>query len=216
MFNNAIHRKFGQRGIAFIAGACHFIAYLTTSLHPPWPVIVVFFTFAGFGNGLADAAWCAWTGNMVSANKVQGFLQSFYSLGATISPLIATTMVTKAGLQWYHWYWVMAGAAACETVICTFFFWHKTGAKYRAENPITREGGGSTTWNAVKNRVTLTCAAFFLTYVGSEVALGGWIVTFMLRVRHGSPYASGISGLQSDSASGFVSPFILPLRLVWS
>ena len=28
----------------------------------------------------------------------------------------------------------------------------------------------------------------------SSVALGGWIVTFMLRVRHATPYSSGVSG----------------------
>ena len=105
--NNSIHRLFGQRGIAFIAGLCHLITYLTFSLHPPWPVIVVFFIFAGFGNGLADAGWCAWTGNMVSANKVQGFLQAFYSLGATISPLVATELVTRHNQPWYTWYYVM-------------------------------------------------------------------------------------------------------------
>lgn len=30
--------------------------------------------------------------------------------------------------------------------------------------------------------------------VGAEVALGGWIVSFMLHVRHATPYASGIIG----------------------
>jgi fucose permease len=105
--NNSVHRLYGQRGVAFIAGSCHFVTYLTFSLHPPWPVMVVFFIFAGFGNGLADAGWCAWTGNMASANKVQGFLQAFYSLGATISPLVATSMITKGNLPWYNWYYVM-------------------------------------------------------------------------------------------------------------
>lgn len=153
--------------------------------------MVVFFIFAGFGNGLADAGWCAWTGNMVSANKVQGFLQSFYSAGATISPLIATSMITQANLPWYSWYYVMTGFAAMELVLCTAAFWHKTGARYRDETK--QEKAGSTTWNAVKNKVTLMCGVFFLIYVGAEVALGGWIVTFMLRVRHAGAYASGIS-----------------------
>ena len=104
-------------------------------------------------------------------------------------------MVTKAGLQWYVWFYVMTATAALETVLCTWAFWHKTGAKYRADNPIIGEQTSkSTTWAAINNRVTLTCALFFLTYVGSEVALGGWVVTFMLRVRKGSAYASGISG----------------------
>jgi fucose permease len=42
-------------------------------------------------------------------------------------------------------------------------------------------------------RVTWLCAAFLLGYVGTEVALGGWIVTFMMRVRHGGAFASGMT-----------------------
>jgi len=42
-------------------------------------------------------------------------------------------------------------------------------------------------------RVTWTCAIFLLGYVGAEVALGGWIVTFMIRVRGGAPFASGMT-----------------------
>jgi fucose permease len=34
---------------------------------------------------------------------------------------------------------------------------------------------------------------FLLGYVGAEVALGGWIVTFMMRVRHGGAFASGMT-----------------------
>lgn len=62
---------------------------------------------AGFGNGLADAAWNAWIGNMANANEVLGFLHASYGLGATIAPLIATTMITKSNLPWYYWYYVM-------------------------------------------------------------------------------------------------------------
>jgi len=42
-------------------------------------------------------------------------------------------------------------------------------------------------------RVTWLCALFLLGYVGIEVALGGWIVTFMIRERDGSNFASGMT-----------------------
>ena len=42
------------------------------------------------------------------------------------------------------------------------------------------------------NPITWICAVFLLGYVGVEVSLGGWVVTFMLRVRHGEPFASGM------------------------
>jgi fucose permease len=47
-------------------------------------------------------------------------------------------------------------------------------------------------WTSPASRVTWLCALFLCGYVGVEVALGGWITTFMLRVRHGSPFASGM------------------------
>jgi len=42
-------------------------------------------------------------------------------------------------------------------------------------------------------RVTWLVAVFLLGYVGIEVALGGWIVKFMLEVRHGEQFASGMT-----------------------
>jgi fucose permease len=63
---------------------------------------------AGFGNGLADAAWNAWLGNMANPNEVLGFLHAFYGVGAVLAPLIATTMITKGQkLPWYYFYYVM-------------------------------------------------------------------------------------------------------------
>lgn len=110
LLNNTIHLKFGQRGVAIIAPSCHLIAYIVISVHPPYPVLVIIFMLAGFGNGLADAAWNAWIGNMANPNEVLGFLHAFYGLGAVLAPLIATTMITKGQrLPWYYFYYVMVG-----------------------------------------------------------------------------------------------------------
>jgi MFS family permease len=107
ILNNTIHMRYGQRGCAIIGSSCHMIAYMVLSVHPPYPVLVVVFSIAGFGNGLADGAWNAWIGNMSNSNELLGFLHGFYGLGATLSPLIATTMITKGNLQWYTFYYVM-------------------------------------------------------------------------------------------------------------
>lgn len=107
LINNSIHMKFGQRGVAVLAPAAHLIAYIIICLHPPYPVLVVAFILAGFGNGLVDSAWNAWIGAMQNANEILGLLHGAYGAGATIAPLIATSMISKAGLPWYSWYYVM-------------------------------------------------------------------------------------------------------------
>lgn len=107
LLNNYIHLKFGQRGIAFLGPALHIVAYVINSLHPPYPVLVISFILAGLGNGFEDGSWNAWIGAMANANEVLGFLHGFYGLGGVIAPLIATSMITKLNLPWYHWYYVM-------------------------------------------------------------------------------------------------------------
>ncbi|KAJ5963202.1 Major facilitator superfamily domain general substrate transporter [Penicillium vulpinum] len=196
--NHRIHYTLGQRGVAIIGPACHLIAYVINCIHLPYPVLVVAFVFAGLGNGLEDAAWNAWIGNMANANEVLGVLHGIYGAGAVMSPLVATSMIAKGGLPWYYFYYVMIGCAVIELLLCSVCFWKSTGANFRASNvPSADENKKSGLKDAFFKRpaarVTWLCALFLLGYVGVEVALGGWIVTFMIRVRQGSAFASGMT-----------------------
>lgn len=220
--NNTVHVKFGQRGVAVLVSLGHLISYTIVSLHPPYPVLVFGYLLAGYGNGLADSGFNAWIGDMANANEVLGFLHGMYGLGATLSPLIATTVVTKAGWQWYQFYYLLAGAAALEMCILVTVFRKADGAAYRATNASTglEQGSQSSsptstlqdrrklpwyqrynplanpkskTTLAIKNRTTLLASFFLLFYVGTEVSIGGWLTSFMLRIRNGSAFASGLS-----------------------
>lgn len=184
---------FGQRGIAFLGPGVRLIAYIIISQHPPYGLLVVAFILAGFGNGLEDAAWNAWIGNMQNANEILGFLHGFYGLGGTLSPLIATSMIVKAHLHWYTFYYLMIGAAVIELAFALTVFWAETGKKYRDANPRTTGKQGGRTIEALRNKVTWICAVFLLVYVGIEVALGGWVVVFERNIRHAAPFAAGMS-----------------------
>ncbi|KAM0276744.1 hypothetical protein ACHAQH_006455 [Verticillium albo-atrum] len=196
--NNWLHMKFGQRGIAILCGTCHLIAYIIVSQHPPYPVLVVVYSLAGFGNGIGDAAWNAFVGNLANANETLGFLHALYGVGGTISPLIATTMITEGGLQWYHFYYVMIGMAVIELAVCTAAFWKNTAASYH-ETTQSSNGGNAGLRVALFSRpyarVTWLCAAFLLAYVGVEVSLGGWIVQFMIRVRNADRFPAGMTSV---------------------
>ena len=114
--NNTIHKRFGQLGVAAISPASKLIAYVVICTHPPYPVLPVVYMLVGFGNGLEDGGWNAWIGNMENVNELLGLLHGAYGLGATISPLIATAMITKGNLPWYYFYYVM---------VCSLHISHK-------------------------------------------------------------------------------------------
>lgn len=198
ILNNWIHTRFGQRGIAILCSGCHLVAYVLASLHPPYPVLVVVYMLAGFGNGIGDAAWNAWIGAMANANEVLGIMHSWYGLGGVLAPLAATAMITQLHVEWFKYYYIMIAVAAVECVALVGSFWAATGEVFREAHPkTTGEPGKSRMHEALVQmpaaRVSWLCAMFLLCYVGVEVALGGWIVTFMIDVRHGAAFASGMT-----------------------
>lgn len=109
LVNNKLHMALGQRGVALIAPACHLVAYIISCTHPPYPVLVVAYIFAGIANGLHEAAWNTYIGSLDNPNELLGLLHGVYGLGAVISPLVATNMITKAEVPWYYFYFFMVG-----------------------------------------------------------------------------------------------------------
>lgn len=198
ILNNTIHQRFGQRGIAILCSGCHLVAYIVASLHPPYPALVVVYMLAGFGNGISDAAWNAWIAAMANPNEVLGVLHACYGAGGVLSPLIATSMITKGNMEWYEFYYVMIGAAAIEMVATVTTFWRATGKVFRDAHPKTTDSAGDNRMREAlfqmpAARVTWLCATFLLCNVGVGVALGGWIVQFMIDVRNGGAFASGMT-----------------------
>lgn len=116
LLNHKIHTTFGQRGVALVAPGCHLISYVVNCVHPPYPVLVISFIFAGFGNGLEDSAWNAWIGSMANANELLGLLHGVYGAGAVLSPLAVTSIITKANRPWYFFYYIMVCIFHCESM----------------------------------------------------------------------------------------------------
>ncbi|UNI16615.1 hypothetical protein JDV02_003039 [Purpureocillium takamizusanense] len=219
LLNNTLHHKFGQRGVALICASSHLAAYAVIAAHPPYIVLVFAFILAGFGNGVADAAWNAWVGNLANSSELLGFLHALYGVGGVVSPLVATTLITKANLPWYTFYYIMIGLAGIELAVLASAFWDSNGATYRSVYQESEADSNSKLIEALfqkpASRVCWVAAVFLLCYVGAEVALGGWIVTFMLRVRHGEDFASGMSAVGfwlgitlGRAVLGFVTPRI--------
>lgn len=191
--NNWIHHTIGQRGVAFVGPACRLIAYVPMALHPPFPVLPIVLLFAGYGNGIEDSAYNAWVGNMHHANELLGLLHGAYGLGATVSPLVASAMVTKLNLEWYTYYYIMIGVVCVEFVVGMSAFWEATGAAYRERLKAVSRGEEVTTSTVLRSPITWLISVFILGYVGAEVSLGGWIPTFMIEVRHVDGFLAGLT-----------------------
>lgn len=110
---------------------------------------------------------------------------------------------------------MQVACAAIELGVCSICFWQATGAEFRKKMAGEQANGGlrDAILKLPSARVTWLCSLFLLGYVGVEVALGGWIVTFMIRVRHGAAFSSGMvaTGFWLGITVGrFVLGFVTP------
>lgn len=110
-FNDAIHIKLGQRGIALIGSLTHIIFAIGSAAHPSFPWFLLFIAFGFFGCGILDGSMCAWAGALERASMVTGFLHGSYSVGAALSPVLVDALVSDGSRPWYTWYYVMVSAA---------------------------------------------------------------------------------------------------------
>ncbi|KAI9744953.1 MAG: hypothetical protein M1818_001880 [Claussenomyces sp. TS43310] len=102
-------------------------------------------------------------------------------------------MIVKAGYQWYMFYYIMLGMTSVELVCCSIAFKAATGAEHRKTHGADSTSTKGSTGQALKNRITWLCALFLLGYVGVEVSVADWLVSFMLEVRHAQAFAAGMT-----------------------
>jgi fucose permease len=184
------------------------IAYGCSSLHPPYPVLVLSYVLAGLGNGLLDAAWNVWIGGMADSSRLMGFLHGFYGLGAALAPLTATSLISRHGQPWYKYYYVMAAGAFLELLILTAAFWSARGTVVNTQTHAHAEHGdgdgieprqlwrerlqNSALIQSLHNSATWIICVFIFIYAGVEIAMAGWIFSFLVDQRDTSSFRAGV------------------------
>ncbi|KAK9364504.1 major facilitator superfamily domain-containing protein [Lipomyces kononenkoae] len=193
LLNSEMHVRLGRWATTLVGLLLMCVAYSLICWAPPLPILVVSYGLVGLGIGTLDAAWNAFVADLKNVNEIMGLMQGMYGVGATISPLISTAMVTS-GLLWSHYYFILLGFAICITCLNAYAFWGETATKYLKDHaPGVNEDGESRSRlsEALKNRYTILLAFVLFFYMGAEAGLGSWIVTFMVTERHGDPAKMG-------------------------
>lgn len=191
-----IHSKIGRGGVSILAALLQFACHLSASQNPPYPFYLAAMTCGGLANGLINGSWNAWMGAFDNAHGILGILHGFYALGGIVGPAVIT-FILKRENPWYTYY---RFTATCQffllILIITFFrgdtaevYNQKTGSQdYDAIN----SGKEPSHMDAFKSKIVWLLALLLCAYNGIELGLNGWLVTFMIRERHGDPKEMGL------------------------
>ncbi|CUM65975.1 uncharacterized protein PRCAT00003629001 [Priceomyces carsonii] len=234
-FSHKIQPWFGKKKSLCLGCIFSCFMYALVASGTKYPVIVFGFFLGGMGLATVLAQSNVFLSRLDKLSKFLSFFHGSYGIGATVSPLIATSIV-NSGIAWHFVYLIMLALMTFSLINLWFSFtgadedlkpwdFDDSDSTLGSETPnsslthineenielLTLENSRTKSRNqssarisnkgemllALRFHVTWILSFFVLFYQGSEVSLGGWIVTYLL------DYRGGNSSQVGYVASGF-------------
>ncbi|KII90245.1 hypothetical protein PLICRDRAFT_159682 [Plicaturopsis crispa FD-325 SS-3] len=204
--------RLGFGKMIVIGSLLQVVAYAIQASAPPFPVFVMSYTINGIGMSLIDAQASGYVAALdENSESKMGLLHAAYGAGALASPLVATQFAQLP--RWSFHYLCSLGVALSTTVFTALAFRFRTQEECLAEIGQEARATGTSEHSKFRQIITLKTvhllAVFSLIYVGVEVTMGGWIVTYITDIRGGGPSSGYIS------AGFFAGLMIGRVALLW-
>ncbi|KAG1800264.1 MFS general substrate transporter [Suillus plorans] len=209
VFNVILAEKLGFGKVMVLGSLCQVLAYCIESTGPPFLVFVFAYFINGIGIALQAVGYVACLKE--NAEAKMGVFMAVYGAGALSSPLVATQFSHLP--HWNLHFLTSLGIAITNTIALIVVFRLKPQAECLSEIGIVDSDNNASEHSHLRqifgNKDVHLLAAFTLLYVGAEVTLGGWIVTYIIDVRGGGP-SSGYT------SSGFFGGLMVGrVALLW-
>ncbi|KAI0654406.1 MFS general substrate transporter [Cubamyces menziesii] len=189
--------KFGV--MVVFASVIAIVGYALEASAPPFPAYVIGYLLTGFGMSFLDAGSNAFVASLSEDTSTKmGIMHALYGLGAMCSPLVSTQFARFH--RWSFVYFAHIGITIFNIVLQLLAFRLKSQddclqeiGQPPPEKTKESEAGMNKYKQVFRLRAVHLMAFFILTYVGVEVTIGGWIVTYVIKERHGGANSGYIS-----------------------
>ncbi|KAH7169875.1 major facilitator superfamily domain-containing protein [Dactylonectria macrodidyma] len=177
----------GMGGTLVVGGMLQLFAYALNFWKPPFPVFSASFFFSGLGVAYLDAQANTFVAHMPNSHRWLGVLHAVYGLGALLSPIAATTFGTRTP-YWHLFYLMMVGLTGINLIIQ---FWSFGDGLFKPSEEGSDGGANKQLTSTLSEKSVWMMSIFFFLYVGAEVTAGGWLIEFLIAVRHSPPGVAG-------------------------
>lgn len=187
---------------------CQTLGYVVLLAPPPFALFpVTYALLIGFGIALQMAATVSFLSSLPAASIKMNYSQAAYGVGGMLSPLAATAM-TSNGVRFSYFFAVSLGLSFLNFLGLFFAFGRDPdfGPPAKVQRQTTnveslemqnqqdqqQAQSDIPLSTSAKNKALLSnktvwlLALFLCFYVGAEVSIGGWAVSFLLLERGGT------------------------------
>jgi fucose permease len=178
------------------------------ALAPAWLLFAACSVLHGLGSGAIDAGLNHYVANHFAARHMT-WLHACYGVGATLGPLIMTSVIAWR-MSWRSGYVVVAVALLSLSIL--FALTRRKWDVDAGDGKAADRGDGTTVWQALRHPVVRLQVALFFLYTGLEVTVGQWSFTILTEARHVTLETAGswVAGYWGSIVAGRVlSGFIV-------
>lgn len=168
------------------------VAHALRCWNPPFALFVVTFFLASLGQAFQDTHGNTFVADCgKKSHRWLAFIHAMYMAGCLVGPFVSTAVAgtgTEETPRWFLYYVFPLGLGIVNLVWCMYAFRDSLKLKKRA---VKGESGkeGEDAWEIVKATLTTPSvwllSAFFFFYLGAVLTAGGWVVEYLVDVRHG-------------------------------
>ncbi|KAF8903955.1 major facilitator superfamily domain-containing protein [Gymnopilus junonius] len=196
-----LNDRVGMGKILVLGAVCQSIGYAIIIPAPPFPLLICAYVIVGFSESIQNAQANGFVGSLHEHMSTKlGMMHGAYGFGALTTPFSSTYFSGFANKKWAYHYILSEFFSLLNLCFIIYVF------RFRRQEDVLLEGGqepsadstvhpqGGSKYRqifALKSIPLLTI--FSVIYIGVEVTLGGWIVTFIIRERHGGHSSGYIS-----------------------
>ncbi|KAL7930787.1 MFS general substrate transporter [Trichoderma chlorosporum] len=181
-------------------------AHALRSWDPPFGLFVVTFWLVSVGQAFQDTHANSWVASAVpkGAHRWIAFIHAMYMAGCLIGPFVSTAVASAGEVsRWYLFYTFPLGLGVVNLTLTCVAFRNTLGLQHKA---VESENNGRTLGGTVENgndtvsrnkeatqlikKTARTpsvwlLSLFFFFYLGAVLTAGGWVVEYLVNVRHG-------------------------------
>ncbi|OAA80112.1 Major facilitator superfamily domain, general substrate transporter [Akanthomyces lecanii RCEF 1005] len=198
VFLDSLRQSLGHARTLGLAQTLMTLAYVPMIAGAPFVVVVLAFFLVGFGIAVNVAIANTFCGSLARGTFVLGCMHGCYGLGGIAGPLVATSIVARAGAPWTRYYIFTTAifALSIGAAVWTFRGYDRElsrqhGAAAAAVGSGSRREALGSMFGSLRTRLVLLGSTFIFCYQGAEVSISGWVISFLIDARDGTPGSVG-------------------------
>ncbi|POR32205.1 Uncharacterized protein TPAR_07586 [Tolypocladium paradoxum] len=181
-----------------LGALCQVAAHALRAWDPPFGLFVATFWLVSVGQAFQDTHGNTLVAGTRGAHRWLAFIHAMYMAGCLVGPFVATAVASAGAVsRWYLFYTFPLGIGVANLAMVLVAFRDTLRVKRRTAAPdhvpSSEDDAGSGTKGALglikatvgTPSVWLLCMFFFF-YLGSVLTASGWVVEYLVDVRHGS------------------------------